>query len=105
MMFDAIGRRDDEGTGWLSVDVVAGIGRAGMLARFRRGARVGRVGREELGIGKTVGETAFKEGRGGAGGKEGRATKVAPVDDAAWAGRAPNLEEVGNRAAGLEDIA
>lgn len=61
-MFDVIGRRDDEDAGWLSVDVMAGIGTADVVAMFRRGARVGRVGREELGIGKTVGETAFKEG-------------------------------------------
>ena len=58
MIFDVMGRRDDEGTGWLSVDVMAEIG----TGVFRRGARVGRVGREELGIGKTVGETVLKEG-------------------------------------------
>lgn len=62
MMFDVIGREDDEGTGWLLVDVMTGIGTADVLVMFRRGARVGRVGREELGIGKIDEETAFKEG-------------------------------------------
>ena len=62
MIFDVAGREDDEGTGWLPVDVMAGIDTADVLVVFRRGARVARVGREELGIGKTVEETAFNEG-------------------------------------------
>jgi hypothetical protein len=61
MIFDVVGREDDEAAGWVLVDVMVGTGTAGVLAMVRRGARVDRVGREELGIGKTVEATAFKE--------------------------------------------
>jgi hypothetical protein len=64
MMFGVIDWEDwedDEGTGWLLVAVMVGTRTAEVLAMLRRGARVGRVGREELGIGKTVLVTAFEE--------------------------------------------
>lgn len=61
MTFGVIAWEDDEDAGWLLVGIMVGTGTVEVVAMFRRGARMGRVGREELGIGNTVGETAFKE--------------------------------------------
>ena len=60
MMLDVLGREDDEAAGWLPVEIV-GSGAADVLAMVRRGARAGRVGREELGIGSKVEGTALNE--------------------------------------------
>ena len=60
-MVDVVGREEDEAVGWLLVDVMIGTGAAGVLAVVRRGARAERVGREELGIGRTVEGTAFRD--------------------------------------------